>query len=389
MKIKIAFIQLIPGKSNEENLSIGKKACIEAKEKGADIALFPEMWSDGYALPQDMDVLQTLAVEKESEFVNTFRDGKRFWKINQNTNMKFDAIVGNPPYQVMDGGNSASALPVYQYFVDLGKRITPIYISMITPSRWFAGGRGLDEYRDKMLHDEKIEKIVDFADSQECFPSVIISGGISYFLWSKTHCGDCLIVNSSKGTRNEMKRQLNEFPVFVRSNHAISIIRKTSVEGHSLSQEVLPSNPFGFRTYVRGEKMEFKGCLKFIHSEGVGYVSRTEVEKSQDAIDTYNVITTRAIFICEPGAVVTESYVVVASFKKESEAINCLSYLKTKFFRLLCQVTIVSPDVSARTFELVPLQDFTRSWTDADLYAKYGLTDEEIQFIESMIKPME
>ena len=345
--------------------------------------------------------------ERPDAVVNTFRDGKRFWKINQNTNMKFDAIVGNPPYQVMDGGNSASALPVYQYFVDLGKRITPIYISMITPSRWFAGGRGLDEYRDKMLHDEKIEKIVDFADSQECFPSVIISGGISYFLWSKTHCGDCLIVNSSKGTRNEMKRQLNEFPVFVRSNHAISIIRKTSVEGHSLSQEVLPSNPFGFRTYVRGEKMEFKGCLKFIHSEGVGYVSRTEVEKSQDAIDTYNVITTRAMSggnkpssegnyqvipatmrVMQKGEICAETYICIGKYEEECQAINLMKYLKTKFARFMMLQSMTSIMISKEVFRFVPLQDFTRPWTDADLYAKYGLTDEEIQFIESMIKPM-
>jgi very-short-patch-repair endonuclease len=154
-------------------------------------------------------LIQNISEHPEA-VVNTFRDGKHFWKINQNTNMKLDAIVGNPPYQVMDGGNSASALPVYQYFVGIAKKVKPNYISMITPSRWFAGGRGLDDYRDEMINDKRLQKIVDFADSQECFPTVIISGGISYFLWEQIHNGDCLIVNKLRGTSNATERRLNE-----------------------------------------------------------------------------------------------------------------------------------------------------------------------------------
>ncbi|MBR1463317.1 MAG: Eco57I restriction-modification methylase domain-containing protein [Prevotella sp.] len=353
------------------------------------------------------DLIQNIS-ERPDLVVNTFRDGKRFWKINQDENMKLDAIVGNPPYQVMDGGNSASALPVYQHFVDLAKRILPHYISMITPSRWFAGGRGLDEYRDSMLHDGRLEKIIDYADSQECFPTVIISGGINYFLWSKQHKGSCLVINSSKGKRNATERLLNEYPVFVRSNYAISIIRKAHIGNFSLSQEVLPSNPFGFRTYIRGEKREFVGCVKFIHSEGVGYVARSEVEKSIDAIDTYNVITTRAMSggnkpssegnyqiipatmrVMRKGEICAETYICIGKFDEEEHAKNLMSYLKTKYARFMMLQAMTSIMISKDSFRFVPLQDFSRPWTDADLYAKYGLTDEEIQFVESMIKPME
>ena len=341
--------------------------------------------------------------------INTFQDGKRFWKINDNTNMKFDAIVGNPPYQVMDGGNSASALPVYQHFVNIAKKTKPSYISMITPSRWFAGGRGLDEYRDEMLNDSRLSKIVDFADSQECFPTVIISGGVSYFLWERTHVGECYIINKMRGSSSMTKRRLNEYSVFVRSNYAISIIRKTKTSGEqSLSIEVLPSNPFGFRTYVRGEKHDFIGSVRFIHSEGLGFVARTEIEKSQDAIDKFNVITTRAMSggnkpsslgnyqiipatmrVMKPGEICAETYICIGKFVYEYEAQNLMSYLKTKFARFLMLQAMTSIMISKDSFRFVPLQDFTRSWTDADLYAKYGLTDEEIQFIESMIKPME
>ena len=353
------------------------------------------------------DLIQNIS-ERPEAVVNTFRDGKHFWKINQDTNMKFDAIVGNPPYQVMDGGNSASALPVYQHFVSLAKGILPYYKSMITPSRWFAGGRGLDEYRDSMLQDDRLEKIVDYADSLECFPTVIISGGINYFLWSKAHKGNCLIVNSLKGARNSMERRLDEYPVFVRSNFAISIIRKTNVEKLNLSQEVLPSNPFGFRTYIRGEKSEFNGSVKFIHSEGVGYVARSEVEKSIDAIDTYNVITTRAMSggnkpssegnyqiipstmrVMQKGEICAETYICIGKYDNENQAINLMSYLKTKFARFMMLQAMTSIMISKDSFRFVPLQDFTRPWTDADLYAKYGLADDEIQFIESMIKSME
>jgi len=306
----------------------------------------------------------------------------------------------------MDGGNAASALPVYQHFVGLAKKFSPRYISMITPSRWFAGGRGLDTYRDEMLSDDRMEKLVDFADSQECFPTVIISGGISYFLWNKAHVGNCCIENKSRGLSNQLSRSLCEFPVFVRSNYAISIIRKINEKSEkSLSQEVLPSNPFGFRTYIRGEKHPFAGSLRFIHSDGVGYVARSEVEKSIDAIDTYNVITTRAMSggnkpgtdgtyqvipstmrVMEAGEICAETYICIGKFTTKDEAINLKSYLSTKFVRFLMLQAMTSIMISKDSFRFVPCQDFLQPQSDTALYQKYGLSTEEMQYIDNLIK---
>ena len=306
----------------------------------------------------------------------------------------------------MDGGNAASALPVYQHFVGLAKKLTPHYVSMITPSRWFAGGRGLDAYRDEMLADDRMEKLIDFADSQECFPTVIISGGISYFLWNKTHSGDCCIVNRNRGVSNQLSRSLNEYPVFVRSNYAISIIRKIkTLSKESLSQEVLPSNPFGFRTYVRGEKHPFTGSLRFIHSDGIGYVARSEVEKSTEAIDTFNVITTRAMSggnkpgadgtyqvipatmrVMKAGEICAETYICIGKFTTEEEARNLMTYLSTKFVRFLMLQAMTSIMISKDSFRFVPSQDFFLPQSDVILYKKYGLSNEEMQYIESVIK---
>lgn len=340
--------------------------------------------------------------------VNTIHNGKRFWALKESENMKFDAIIGNPPYQVMDGGNSASALPVYQYFVSLSKKLNPHYISMITPSRWFAGGRGLDEYREEMLKDKRMTAIIDYADSKECFPTVTISGGINYFLWSDSHTGLCRITNVTKGVHQEMDRALDEYPVFVRSNLSISIIRKTNHPAtNSLSPLVLPSNPFGFRTYVRGKATPFAGSLRFIHSDGIGYVARSEVTKCMDAIDTYNVITTRAMSggnkpnadgsyqiipatmkVMKAGEICAETYICIGKFETEIEAEHLMHYLSTKFVRFLMLQAMTSIMINKDVFRFVPLQDFKKDWTDEELYNLYDLTENERKYIESTIKPL-
>ena len=340
--------------------------------------------------------------------VNTFRNGKKFWNLKETDNMKLDAVIGNPPYQVMDGGNSASALPVYQHFVTLSKKLNPHYISMITPSRWFAGGRGLNEYRDEMLNDNRMVEIIDYADSKECFPTVIISGGINYFLWSDTHKGLCHIVNVIRDQRNKMERKLNEYPVFVRSNLSISIIRKTNLSNSkSLSSLVLPSNPFGFRTYIRGESEPFKDSIRFIHSDGVGYVARSKVSRCKDAIDTYNVITTRAMSggnkpnvdgsyqiipatmkVMRAGEICAETYICIGQFEKEEKAEHLMHYLSTKFVRFLMLQSMTSIMISKDVFRFVPLQDFAKDWTDEELYNLYALTRNEREYIESIIKPL-
>ena len=331
---------------------------------------------------------------------------------NPNTlynNMTFDVIIGNPPYQLSDGGNAASAIPLYHMFVEQAKKLQPRYLCMIIPARWYAGGRGLDNFRTNMLSDYRISYLTDFADSSECFPGVNIAGGVCYFLWDKDYSGNCTICNVSKGNYVTAQRNLSEFPVFVRSNLAINIIRKIrKVDSQTISVLVYPSNPFGFRTYVRGEEKPFNGSTKLLTSEGIGYVNRTDITKSIDAIDAYNVIMTRAMSggnkpssdgkyqivpstmrVMEINEICAETYICIGSFKKRVEAENLQKYLSTIFARFLMLQAMSSIMINKDAFQFVPLQDFSKPWTDEELYKKYGLTDEEIQFIESMIRPME
>lgn len=337
------------------------------------------------------------------EFIHTNNPNELY------NNMFFDVIIGNPPYQLSDGGNAASAIPLYHLFVEQAKKLQPRYLSMIIPARWYSGGRGLDDFRTSMLNDTRIKYLTDYADSSECFPGVNIAGGVCYFLWAKEYSGDCYVRNIIKGDEIVLKRCLSEFPVFVRSNVSINLIRKILTKSFiSLSQKVYPSNPFGFRTYVRGEHLKFKGSTKLITSEGYGYVKRSDITKSQDAIDTYNVIMTRAMSggnkpgsdgkyqivpstmrVMEPNEICAETYICIGNYQTKNEAQNLRAYLTTMFARFLMLQAMSSIMINKDAFQFVPLQDFSKPWTDEELYKKYGLTDEEIAFIESTIRPME
>ena len=342
--------------------------------------------------------------------VNTFRDGKRFWKINQDTNMKLDAIVGNPPYQVNVGDKKDNyGMLIFNKIVAISIQMKPNYVSMIFPSRWFTGGRGLDEFRNAMLNDDRIRQITDFVDSTDLFPTADISGGINYILWDKTYHGLCDFTGIHKGKVTRMKRQLNQFETFVRRNDALSIIEKVIGKGErSMSETVSGQTPFGFITTFKGNSKPFDDSIALYGSNGsVTFVSRNEVEKNRELIDRYKVIFTMAapgggssdrngmylllssLQIIRPKEVCTQTFLVGASFVSNEDAINCMNYLKCKFTRFLILQSMTSQHLSPERFRFVPLQDFTRPWTDADLYAKYGLTDEEIAFIESMIRPME
>lgn len=336
------------------------------------------------------------------EFIHTNNPNELY------NNMFFDVIIGNPPYQLSDGGNAASAIPLYHLFVEQAKKLQPRYLSMIIPARWYSGGRGLDDFRTSMLNDTRIKYLTDYADSSECFPGVNIAGGVCYFLWAKEYSGDCYVRNIIKGDEIILKRCLSEFPVFVRSNVSINLIRKILTKAFiSLSQKVYPSNPFGFRTYVRGEHLKFKGSTKLITSEGYGYVKRSDITKSQDAIDTYNVIMTRAMSggnkpgsdgkyqivpstmrVMEPNEICAETYICIGNYQTKNEAQNLRAYLTTMFARFLMLQAMSSIMINKDAFQFVPLQDFSKPWTDEELYKKYGLTDEEIAFIESTIRPM-
>ena len=355
------------------------------------------------------DLIKNIS-EKPTAVVNTFKDGKHFWKINNNENMKIDAVVGNPPYQVNVGVVKDNyGIPVYNYFIELSKAIKPLYISMISPSRWFTGGRGLDDFRKTMLSDSRIRYIKDYTDSKDIFPGVDISGGINYFLWDNNYSGLCefhSIVNMNEST---MMRKLDEHAIFTRQNAALSLIAKIkNADEPSIASMISPQTPFGFVTTFRGRENKRTNDIALYTSGGITYVTPSEIRRNIQWVEKYKVIFSKAtcehagtpdkngmyrVFstmrVLEPNEICTQSYLVGGVFDTLMEAENYLGYLKTRFVRGLILPTLTSQDLSADRFYFVPFQDFTKPWTDEELYAKYHLSDEEVQFIESMIKPME
>lgn len=323
--------------------------------------------------------------------------------------MQWDVIIGNPPYQLSDGGAGASAKPLYHKFIEQAKKLNPSYISMIVPSRWFAGGKGLDEFRSTMLNDRRIKKIVDYPNAKECFPSNNISGGVCYFLWSRDYDGDCEFSNIINGEEFKAMRKLNEFDIFVRYNDALSIIHKvTSKKEEMLSSIISSRKPFGFNSYDRGEEKSPENNVALHSSVGIGYVRESQVLQGKDLIPLYKVIIGKALsgHIGEtdkdgmvkvlatvrkllPNEVCTETYLVVGGYKTEQEAENLEIYLKTKFVRFLLLQALTSMNITKDKFRFVPLQDFTKTWDDECLYEKYKLTKKEIDFIEGMIRPFD
>lgn len=320
--------------------------------------------------------------------------------------MKFNAIVGNPPYQSMDGGFNASAMPIYQRFVEQAISIEPAYISMIVPSRWFAGGRGLDKFREMMMNNTQICKMCDFSESKYIFPTADISGGICYFLIDTKYEGMCEFTNVDANAVNREERYLNEFPIIVRSNTAIGILHKVLAKQEDLlSNYVSSMKPFGLRTY---EKPDETGKLILRWNKGKGPVEEGRIAAGHQYIDKWKVISSRVFYehagqpdkngmyrvlsileILKPNEVCTETYVIIDAFDNERQAENLLKYLKTKFARYLVLQACSSIMVTKASYIFVPMQDFDVEWTDQKLYEKYGLTEDEIEQIEATIKPMD
>ena len=324
-------------------------------------------------------------------------------------NMKFDVIISNPPYQLSDGGGTgSSAMPIYQYFVEAARKIRPRYVVMITPSRWFAGGKGLDEFRQNMLNDNHIKYLVDYANSAECFPGVIIAGGVSYFLWDREYRGECTIENRKIDSVYITTRKLNEFEFFVRDNVAIDIIRKVKAKAEkSFDSCVLSRNYFGLVSSENGHKEKQKEDYILFSLNGYSYIEKNKISDKNEIANSFKVIMTKAmsggnkpssdgkyqvvstIKILKPQEICTETYLILDYFNNIKNAKNLVEYVKAKFFRFLLLQSLTSINISREKFCFVPLQDFSKPWTDEELYKKYNLSQEEVDFIESMIKPME
>jgi len=324
-------------------------------------------------------------------------------------NMKFDVIIGNPPYQLSDGGGTgSSAMPLYHHFVDVARKLKPRYISMIIPSRWFAGGKGLDSFRESMLNDKHISKLVDYPNSADCFPGVIIAGGVNYFLWDAHHNGDCEVTTVKSNVQNTRTRKLNEYEVFVRDNLAIDIIRKVkSISPIGFNESVYSRNCFNLISSERGVSSANANSLRLFSLNGYSFVDRIKVSDKEKIANKYKVIMTKAmsggnkpssegnyqvcstVKILEPGTVCTETYLVLGAFDSKTEAENLENYVKTKFFRFLLLQALTSINISKEKFMFIPLLDFNESWDDERLYTMYNLSSEEIECIETLIKPMD
>jgi site-specific DNA-methyltransferase (adenine-specific) len=320
--------------------------------------------------------------------------------------MKFDVIIGNPPYQLSTGGSGRQAKPIYQYFVQQAKKMNPRYLVMIIPDRWFAGGMGLGEFRKGMLEDKQIRKLVDYANSKDCFPGPDIPGGICYFLWERGTTGDCEVINIYHGQSIKSLRKMDEFETFIRFEPAVKILRKVVKSNERKMTEIISGvRPFGIPTKERPEK---EGDLILISSGGRGNISSSKVTSGQDMINKWKVMTSKTshdhagqpdnegrrrvlsrLEILPQKYVCTESYILLGVFNTKAEAESCMSYASTCFLRFLVSLLSFSQDITRERFLYVPIQDFTEPWTDKKLYKKYGLAQDEIAFIESMIRPTE
>lgn len=320
--------------------------------------------------------------------------------------MQFDVIVGNPPYQIGVEDNPRSQ-PIYQYFVERAIELEPKYVAMIIPSRWFTGGLGLDSFRDRMINDRRLRRIVDNPKLFDCFPGVEIKGGVNYFLWDRDHDGDCEFSTRLEGQIvSTATRDLRDgYGVLIRDNRAAAIVAKVYERSEkSVSTQVQPRLAFSdrFRTNFRGvSEPTTDADLPIIHNSGVGYVSRTEVERGHELIDKWKVLVPKAgdghgrevsyvlgePLAIGPGSVCTETYFIAGAFDNGEEAENFAHYLCTRFARFLILQRKSTQDLTPDRFLFVPLLDMSIRWSDADLYQHFELTQNEADYIERTIHP--
>ncbi len=335
--------------------------------------------------------------------------------------MQFDVIIGNPPYQLSDDGFGTSAAPIYQHFVEQAKTLEPRYLSMVIPARWFAGGKGLDEFRQSMLSDNRLRSIDDFLSAADVFPGVGLKGGVCFFLWDRENPGPCRVTTNFKSeTLSTATRQLLEegVDVFIRFNEGLSILKKVvaveSGESQSLAlpeskrfdQLVSSRKPFGLETKFKGKATKDAGDVLVYQNGGTGYVARKSISANTDLIDKWKLFAGYAApgtgnkdtyphriistpFVGEPGAISSETYLCIGPFDSKNHAQSALSYLSCRLTRLLILLHKPSQHTTRKVYTFVPTQEWTKRWTDEALYEKYGISASEIAFIETVVRPMD
>jgi len=320
--------------------------------------------------------------------------------------MQFDVIIGNPPYQLNDGGgDGSSAIPLYHRFIEQALSLEPRFLSMIVPSKWFSGGKGLDEFRAKMLSDQRIRHLIDYPNSRDAFSGVDVAGGVMYFLWDRDNPGTCMVETRANGQSVIAERSLNEYEVFVRDNRVRGIVKKVKARGErEFSTLVSARRPFGIAAAQAGNKT---GELYLYTSSGDCRIDRKDVIKGTELIGKWKVLLSKTssehagqpdksgrkrvlsrIEVMPPNSVATESYLIIGPFKSEREAEHVAEYLRTRFVRFLVSAILLTQNITRGSFVFVPAQDFSKSWPDKALYKRYRLTPDEIEFIESTIRPM-
>lgn len=333
-------------------------------------------------------------------------------------NMKFDVIIGNPPYQLSDGGAQASARPIYHHFIEQAKKLNPRYLSMIVPARFFTGGKGLDEFRKTMINDKRIRIMHDYASSKDCFQGVDIKGGVCYFLWDRDNKGTCEVHRHNINGESISNRYLVEEgdDIFIRENALISIKNKVNtLQNESFENIVSPRKPYGLSGDIFKSTKKYglpplslekiKNGYSIIGLDeakrSIRYISKDYPLPQKNMLKSYKIFITRNYgcgeigevpatpVLATPGQLCTETFIQIGPFDTEEEMKNCYSYIKTKFFRAMVGIRKQDQGASRAVYRFVPLQDFSKPWTDEELYKKYKLNKEEIDFIESMIKPME
>lgn len=322
--------------------------------------------------------------------------------------MKFDVIISNPPYQLKTAGddNGAQARPIYNLFVEKAMSLNPSYLVMITPSRWMTGGWNLDEFRNLMVSGNHMEEMHDFPNASDCFPGVEIKGGVSFFKWNRNYNGTCKFVTHSKDeivSESDRNLIVDNMNTIIRYNEAVSIVNKVlSFKEESFSSIVSPMKPFGLPTKYKGaEKQTIEKNIKVYANKNIYYASNDEILKNKDCLGRYKLIAPKAVgsgdpktdvvkaIICEKGSCCTETYIMIGPFNNENECNNALSYINTKFFHFMLTLRKDTQDCLQKTYIYVPMQDFTNPWDDKKLFSKYGLSTQEIDFINNLIWPEE